>query len=199
MNPGTIALTARHESWPLAQVFTISRGSKSSAEVVVVTLTQDGVSGHGECVPYPRYNETVPQVLAALDAARHTIEKGVTFSDIAGMPLPYAARNALDCALWDLTCKRENIPAWQRAGLATPVPLTTAYTISLAEPTEMAAAAVAAQRPLLKLKLGRVGDEQRLRAIRDAVPDARLIVDANEGWSSEVAARPTAHLQGDGS
>jgi L-alanine-DL-glutamate epimerase-like enolase superfamily enzyme len=181
-----MTLGVSHESWPLAHVFTISRGSKTHADVVVVTLSRDGITGRGECVPYPRYNETVPHVLAALDAARPQIEQQISLPGIAALPLPYAARNALDCALWDWTCKRDNTPAWQRAGLADPTPLTTAYTISLDEPAAMAAAAKAAQRPLLKLKLGRPGDETRLHAIRAAVPDARLIVDANEGWSPDI-------------
>lgn len=176
-------MTARHESWPLDQPFTISRGSKTHADVVVVTLERDGVTGQGECVPYPRYSETVPQVLDALAAFD---ARSLSFAAVAGATLPHAARNALDCALWDWTCKRENTPAWQRAGLAPPAPLTTAYTISLGEPEEMARAAAGANRPLLKLKLGRAGDENRLQAIRAAVPDTRLIVDANEGWSADV-------------
>ncbi len=176
-------MTARHESWPLAQPFTISRGSKINADVVVVTIVKDGITGHGECVPYPRYNETVPQVLEALAAFD---AQALSFETIAQAALPHAARNALDCALWDWTCKRDDTPAWQRAGLAPPGPVTTAYTISLAAPGEMAQAAAAARRPLLKLKLGRPGDEQRLHAIRAAVPDTRLIVDANEGWSPDI-------------
>lgn len=181
-----MTLAATHESWPLAQVFTISRGSKTHADVVVVTLQSDGITGRGECVPYPRYNETVPKVLAALEAVRPRVAPGFSFADIAALPLPHAARNALDCALWDWTCKRDNIPAWQRAGLSEPTALTTAYTISLENPVSMAAAAAAANRPLLKLKLGRPDDEARLHAIRDAVPDARLVVDANEGWSAAI-------------
>jgi L-alanine-DL-glutamate epimerase-like enolase superfamily enzyme len=137
-------------------------------------------------VPYPRYEETVPQVLAALEAQRAMIEVGLNTADVQPLPLPYAARNALDCALWDLRAKSTGRPAWQLAGLAAPQPLTTAYTISLDEPAAMAKAAAAAGRPLLKLKLGRVGDEARLSAIRAAVPDARLIVDANEGWSEDI-------------
>jgi len=181
-----MTLGATHESWPLAQVFTISRGSKTHADVVVVTLEKDGITGRGECVPYPRYNETVPQVLAALQALAPRVAQGFGVNDIATLPLPHAARNALDCALWDWTCKRDNTPAWQRAGLVAPEPLTTAYTISLDEPAAMAAAAKAAQRPLLKLKLGRPGDQARLETVRAAVPGARLIVDANEGWSADI-------------
>lgn len=167
------------ESWPIAGTFTIARGSKTAADVVVVKLQQNGFTGWGECVPYARYNETVPQVLAALNAI------DINSFDIT--TLPHAARNALDCALWDLRCKETNISAFETAGLPTPKALTTAYTLSLDTPEAMAAAAKAATgRDLLKLKLGREGDEQRLAAIRAAIPHARLIVDANEGWGPAI-------------
>ena len=180
-------LTTTHESWPIAGTFTIARGSKTAADVVVVNLTRNGKTGHGECVPYARYNETVPQVLAALQAAREAIENLCFPEHIASLPLPYAARNALDCALWDLRCKEQDIAAWTLAGLPEPKPLTTAYTLSLDTPEAMAAAAKAATgRTLLKLKLGRPGDVDRLAAIRAAVPKARLIVDANEGWLPDI-------------
>jgi L-Ala-D/L-Glu epimerase len=183
-------LTVAHESWPIAGSFTISRGSKTEANVVVVTLTEDGVTGRGECVPYPRYDETVPQVIEALEAARGAIEGGLARTEIARHVAPKAARNALDCALWDLEAKRARRPVWQLAGLAEPKPVITAYTLSLDTPDAMAkAAAAAADRPLLKLKLGREGDEERVAAIRAAAPKARLIVDANEGWSGAVLPR----------
>jgi L-Ala-D/L-Glu epimerase len=201
------------ESWPIAGTFTIARGSKIAADVVVVKFQRNGFTGHGECVPYARYNETVPQVLAALQASRQDIERFVlsrhpreggdpdfqhTHSEkvwipaFAGMTdvfgkLPYAARNAFDCALWDLHCKESNTSAFEKAGIINPIALTTAYTLSLDTPEAMAAAAKAATgRNLLKLKLGREGDEQRLAAIRAAVPTARLIVDANEGWGPTI-------------
>ena len=178
-----LLLATTHESWPIAGTFTIARGSKTAADVVVVTLTRNGKTGHGECVPYARYNESVPQVVAALQAAREAIEKLSFHEDIASLPLPYAARNALDCALWDLRCKEQGVAAWALAGLTEPQSLTTAFTLSLDTPEAMAAAARAATgRTLLKLKLGRTGDVDRLAAIRAAVPKARLIVDANEGW-----------------
>ncbi len=182
-----------HESWPIAGSFTISRGSKTAADVVVVTLTENGVTGRGECVPYPRYEETVPQVLAALEAAKGAIENGLGRADIARHVAPKAARNALDCALWDLEAKRAGKPVWQLAGIAEPKPVVTAYTLSLDTPEAMAkAAANAADRPLLKLKLGREGDEERIDAIRRAAPKSRLIVDANEGWSEAVLPRMLA-------
>lgn len=181
------------ESWPIAGSFTISRGSKTVADVVVVTLEQDGHIGRGECVPYPRYEETVPGVLAALEAARARIEAGVARADVAALLGPHAARNALDCALWDLEAKRSGRPVWQLAGVAEPEAKVTAYTLSLDTPQAMGeAAARAAARPLLKLKLGRDGDVERLKRIRQAAPQSRLIVDANEGWSPDNLARMLA-------
>jgi L-Ala-D/L-Glu epimerase len=175
------------ESWPIAGTFTIARGSKTAANVVVVTLTENGISGRGEAVPYPRYDETVPQVLAALEQARPEIEAG-HWPD-----MPKAAQNAVDCAIWDLKAKQQQKPAWALANLAKPTPVITAFTLSLDTPEAMAnAAAAAAGRPLLKLKLGREGDVERLKAIRARVPAARLIVDANEGWAADNLAEMLA-------
>jgi L-Ala-D/L-Glu epimerase len=183
-------LTVAHESWPIAGSFTISRGSKTAADVVVVTLEDDGVIGRGECVPYPRYEETVPQVIEALEGEREFIESGMPQDQISRYIGPKAAQNALDCAMWDLKAKRSGKPVWQLAGLDEPKPVITAYTLSLDTPETMAkAAAAAADRPLLKLKLGREGDQERLEAIRAAAPKARLIVDANEGWNEAILPR----------
>jgi L-Ala-D/L-Glu epimerase len=180
-----IRLEVARESWPIAGSFTISRGSKTIADAVTVTLRDGPYVGRGECVPYPRYDETVPQVAAALEDARAAIERGCSRADVPGLLAPHAARNALDCALWDLEAKRSGRPVWQLAGLAEPKPLVTAYTLGLDSPTAMAeAAAKASARPLLKLKLGRDGDGERLRRIRRAAPRSRLIVDANEGWTA---------------
>lgn len=181
-------LTVTHESWPIAGKFTISRGSKTSAEVVVVTLEEDGAVGRGECVPYARYGETLEGVMAALEAARPRIEAGLERDAVAGVLEPKAARNALDCALWDLEAKRSGKPVWTLLGMSEPQPLITAYTLSLDTAEAMRAAAQkAAHRPLLKVKLGR-GEEdiERLRAIRAGAPASRLIVDANEGWKPEA-------------
>ncbi len=180
-------LTLKHESWPIAGSFTISRGSKTSAEVVVVTLEEDGAVGRGECVPYGRYGETVEGVLAALEAARPRIEAGLERDDIPDALEPRAARNALDCALWDLTAKQAGKAVWELLGMAEPRPLVTAYTLSLDSAEAMRKAAEkSAHRPLLKVKLGRgEGDIERLRAIRAGAPMSRLIVDANEGWKPE--------------
>ncbi len=175
----------RQESWPIAGTFTISRGSKTQADVVVVTLKRNGHQGWGEAVPYPRYGETVTDTVAALQVQTSAIAKLASRDEIAKLALPFAARNALDCALWDLECKESNTPAWARAGLPPPKAVTTAFTISLDTPDAMAKAAqAAAQRPLLKVKLGRDGDRERLQAVREAAPLARLIIDANEGWNA---------------
>ena len=169
------------ESWPIAGSFTIARGSKTKADVVVVSLTENGFTGRGEAVPYGRYNETVPQCVAALE------QMGDTIGSVNKLSLPKAAQNALDCAMWDLEAKSKGKPAWQLANLNQPIATITAYTLSLDTPEAMAkAAAGAAHYPLLKLKLGRAGDVERLAAIRSAVPKARLIVDANEGWLPEI-------------
>ena len=177
-------LTIAHESWPIAGSFTISRGSKTTAEVVVVTLQKDGLSGRGECVPYSHYGETVAGVRAALEARRADIERGFSHEDVPALLKPKAACNALDCALWDLEAKEAGKRAWQLLDLPAPRPLITAFTLSLDTLANMtAAAAAAAGHPLLKLKLGAENDAERLKAIRRAAPQSRLIVDANEGWS----------------
>jgi L-Ala-D/L-Glu epimerase len=179
-------LEVAHETWPIAGRFTISRGSKTTADVVVVRVSEDDASGRGECVPYPRYGETIAGVVGALEGARDAIENGLSREEIASLIIPRAARNALDCALWDLDAKKRGIPVWQLAGLDPPSPLVTAFTLSLDEPEAMAAAAAkSAHRPLLKLKLGGERDAERLAAVREAAPESRLIVDANEGWDPD--------------
>ena len=176
--------TVAAEVWPLAGAFTISRGSKTEAKVVIVMLEDGGAIGRGECVPYARYGETVESVTEALEGARPRIEAGIGRDAVAEVLSPMAARNALDCALWDLEAKKAGVPAWRLAGVEAPGDLITAYTISLGEPDAMAeATARERHRPLLKLKLGRPGDRQRLEAVRKVAPDSRIIVDANEGWS----------------
>jgi L-Ala-D/L-Glu epimerase len=175
----------RQESWPIAGTFTISRGSKTQADVIVVTLQRNGHKGWGEAVPYPRYGETVAQTVSALQAQTSIITCLASRDEIAKLDLPFAARNALDCALWDLECKESGSSAWQLASLPKPQAVTTAFTIGLDTPVAMAkAAAAAAQRPLIKVKLGREGDAERLAAVRKAAPRARLIIDANEGWNA---------------
>ena len=189
MNP-PLNLTLTVERWPILGSFAISRGAKTEAAVVVAELSDGSVRGRGECVPYARYGETIEGVIAALDAMRPQIERGLDRAGLQGAMPAGAARNALDCALWDLAAKRAGRPAYALAGLPAPGPVTTAYTISLAEPAVMAQAAErAAHRALLKIKLGADGDPARIRAVRAAAPKATLIVDANEGWNdSNLAA-----------
>lgn len=180
-------LTVSIDRFPIAGKFTIARGSRTEAVVVTATITEDGAVGHGECVPYPRYGETVEGVAAAIEALRPQIEAGLSREALQGLMPAGAARNALDCALWDLDAKRSGIRAHVTAGLTRWPPVTTAYTISLDTPEAMAEAATkAGNRPILKVKFGTPeGDIERIRAVRRAVPQATLIADANEGWTEE--------------
>ncbi|BAL96017.1 N-acetyl-D-Glu racemase DgcA [Rubrivivax gelatinosus] len=172
------------ERWPIAGGFTISRGTKTEAVVVVASVTQGGVTGQGECVPYARYGETVEGVAELMRAQSAWLAAGGRRADLAAAMPAGAARNALDAALWALEARRAGRPVWAQAGLPEPQPTVTAYTLSLGDPGTMAAAAArAAERPLLKVKLGGDGDEERIRAVRAAAPGATLIVDANEAWS----------------
>ncbi len=179
----TRRLAVEVERFPLANDFIISRGAKTEAIVVIATITADGVSGRGECVPYARYGESVASVVAQIDVVRSAIETGATRTQLQDLLPAGAARNALDCALWDLDAKRLAVPAFRSAGLLTPGPVTTAFTLSLGTPEDMAAAAATRTWPLLKLKLAGAGDDARLAAVRAAAPSATLIVDANEAWS----------------
>lgn len=178
-------LSIKVERWPLKARFAISRGAKTQAAVVVATITDGQASGRGECVPYARYGETVPGVLATIAALTPRIRAGLLRSELQTVLPAGAARNALDCALWDLAAKRSGRRAYELANLPAPEPVTTAYTISLDTPEAMAAAAAKTELPLLKLKLGAPGDPERLAAVRAAAPRAALIVDANEGWRAD--------------
>ena len=190
-HPPTLRVTT--ERWPLAGAFTISRGSKTEAEVVVAEVSDGVYRGRGECVPYGRYGETAEGVSAAIAAMAPQIARGLDRAELQTVLPPGAARNALDCALWDLAAKRAGRPVHELAGVAPPAACVTAYTISLALPNVMAeAAAKAAERLLLKVKLGQPGDPARIRAVRAAAPRAELIVDANEGWSAENLAENLA-------
>ena len=187
VNPPRLSLTARIERWPIAGAFTISRGAKTESVVVVAELSDGRHIGRGECVPYPRYGESPASVLHTIEDLRGRIADGLDRAALQAALPAGAARNALDCAFWDFAAKREGKPVWQIAGLAPPRPLITAYTISLAAPETMAAAAKeAAGRPLLKIKLGGDGDPARLSAIRAAAPKAQLIADANESWNAKT-------------
>jgi len=183
-------LTVRTERWPIAGAFTISRGAKTEAEVVVAEVSDGSHTGRGECVPYARYRETIAGVTAALEAMRASLARGLTRQALQQAMPAGAARNALDCALWDLEAKASGKPAYELAGMPEPCPLVTAYTISLGSSETMAEATrKAAARKLLKVKLGGEGDPERIRAVRTAAPGAELIVDANEAWRGDNLAR----------
>ncbi|MCY3739003.1 MAG: dipeptide epimerase [Gemmatimonadaceae bacterium] len=191
-------LTVVSETWPMAGTFTISRGSRTHVEVVLVELRDGPSVGRGECVPYPRYGESVDGVMEQLRGAAAGIEGGWTRSELAREVPPGAARNALDCALWDLEAGRRGTTVHELAGRPAPGPLTTAYTLSLGAPEAMGAAATAeSRRPLLKLKLaGDGGDVDRVRAVREGAPESRLIVDANEGCTADGLPSLMDHLAG---
>jgi L-Ala-D/L-Glu epimerase len=186
----SLTLTLTAERWPIAGSFGISRGSKTEATVVVAELSDGKVRGRGECVPYARYGESIESVMTQIDAMRPQLDAGLDRGALQTAMPSGAARNALDCAFWDLESKRRGRPVHEVADLPAPRALTTAYTISLAAPAVMAKAAeAAASRELLKVKLGAEGDTARIAAVRAAAPNAILIVDANEGWNeSNLAA-----------
>lgn len=178
------ALQAQIERFPIAGSFTISRGAKTEAVTVVAEVSRDGLTGRGECVPYPRYGETPEATLAAIEAMQDAIRDGLDRQALQAAMKPGAARNALDCAFIDLEAKTAGLRAWSLLGRPSPGERTTAFTISLGTPEEMAAAtAKAAHRPLLKIKLGGDGDGARIAAVREAAPGCELIVDANEAWT----------------
>ena len=178
-------VSIQQESWPLRGVFRISRGAYTEIPLVVVEIREGMAVGRGECRPYPRYGETAQGVAAGIKTLVPALEAGMEREELNAMLAPGAVRNAIDCALWDLASKRSGLPAWQLAGLLPPQPLSTAYTLSVDTPANLAQAArIEANRPLLKLKLDGAGDLDRVAAVRANAPDARLIVDANEAWTS---------------
>ena len=180
----SLLLAARIERWPIAGAFTISRGAKTEAIAVVAEVSQGGHIGRGECVPYARYGETPEATLAALLSMREALGKGPGRQALQAALPAGAARNALDCALIDLEARTSGRRAWEVLGRSAPHACTTAFTISLGTPDAMAAAtARAANRPLLKIKLGGDGDGERIAAVRKEAPESELIVDANEAWT----------------
>jgi L-Ala-D/L-Glu epimerase len=174
------------ERYPIAGQFTIARGSKTEAAVVVVTLSEGDVHGRGECVPYSRYGESLESVTAQIEKIRSSIENGITRAELLNLMPRGAARNAVDCALWDFESKKLKTRAYLLAGLNELKPVSTAYTISLGSVETMKLAAQkASHRPILKIKLGAPeGDIERIFAIREAAPNSVLIADANEGWTT---------------
>ena len=180
-----------HDVFKLAQVFTISRGSRTQADVLTVTIRDELHAGVGECVPYARYNETLDTVISEITR----LPADVTREALQELLPAGAARNAVDCALWDLAAKRSGKRIWDILGMPVPLPELTAYTLSLDTPEKMEQQARAnAHRPLLKIKLGTPDDMVRLEAVRRGASDARIIVDANEGWTAEVYADLAPHL-----
>ncbi|MEE2775554.1 MAG: N-acetyl-D-Glu racemase DgcA [Acidobacteriota bacterium] len=172
------------ETWPVAGVFRISRGEVTSSTVLTVELTDGDWTGRGEASPEGHFGESMQNSMNQLDALRPRLEANLDHEELQSLLPACAARNALDCALWDLEAKKNDQPAWRLAGLDGIEETTTAFTISLDEPEAMAAqAATVADRPLLKVKLGTSEDGPRISAVRAAAPQARLIVDGNEGWS----------------
>ena len=176
----SMKIDVSQDSFPLKSAFRISRGSKTTADVVTVKLTRNGVQGWGECVPYPRYGETVESVTEQLQS----VPPHITPADLIETLPAGAARNALDCAIWDVKAKETNRRVWQLANLPKPKPVQTAFTLSLDTVENMTRAATQnAHRPILKLKVGTPDDLDRLVAVRNAAPDAKLVIDANEGWT----------------
>lgn len=183
-------LTAKIERWPVAGAFTIARGAKTHVDVVVAEIADGAHTGRGEGTAIYYHGETAESVLAEILGQADAVAAGLPREELQTCLPRGAARNALDCALWDLEAKRTGVPVWQLAGLPAPAPLVTAFTISLADPAKMEADARASARlPLLKLKLAGEGDEARVAAVRRGAPAARLIVDANEAWTGrDIAA-----------
>ena len=176
-------IQAKIEIFPLAQVFRISRGARTQAEVVTVIYEKDGIIGRGECVPYARYNETSESVTKQIEDLPDNIDKETLQETLP----PGAARNAVDCALWDFECKKLDQRIWETANIQKPEKNITAYTLSLDEPENMFKQAKKnSNRPLLKIKLGTANDMPRLEAVRKGAPNSEIIVDANEGWNAEV-------------
>jgi L-alanine-DL-glutamate epimerase-like enolase superfamily enzyme len=176
-------IQAKIEIFPLAQVFRISRGARTQAEVVTVIYEKDGIIGRGECVPYARYDETLESVTKQIEDLPDNIDKETLQETLP----PGAARNAVDCALWDFECKKLDQRIWEIANIQKPEKNITAYTLSLDEPENMFKQAEKnSNRPLLKIKLGTPNDMPRLEAVRKGAPNSEIIVDANEGWDAEV-------------
>ncbi len=186
-----VQVSVTPDTFRLAQVFTISRGSRTKAKVLTVRIREGAHQGWGECVPYARYDETLDSVTAEIEGLPEEFSR----AELQHLLPAGAARNAVDCALWDLEAKRAGKRAWEIAGLPAPGPEITAYTLSLDTPEAMQAQAMRhAHRPLLKIKLGTPDDMLRLEAVRTGAPKSRIIVDANEGWSAAVYTDLAPHL-----
>jgi L-alanine-DL-glutamate epimerase-like enolase superfamily enzyme len=190
-------LTARIETWPVAGSFNIARGAKTHVDVVMVEIIEGQYRGRGEGTPIYYHGESAASVLAQALGAADAIAAGIARDELLAHMPRGAARNGIDCALWDLEAKRTGCPVWQLAGLPPPRPLQSAFTISLNDPAAMEADArkAAPVYPLLKLKLAGERDIERVAAVRRGAPGARLIVDANESWTGhDVVAEAAALL-----
>ncbi len=180
----SLSLMVQEDVFPIAGVFAISRGTRTEVRVVTVELSDGTHSGRGECVPYARYGESVESVTQLIRSVESDLAEGMTHADLQNRLPSGAARNALDCAFWDLEAKRNGKRAWELAVVPAPESVTTAYTLSLATPNEMWEQAKRnSQRPLLKVKLGADGDLERIEAVRRGAPNSTIIIDANEGWT----------------
>lgn len=182
----TTAVTVEHVRYPLAGTFTIARGSRTVADTLKVTVHRDGVSGQAECVPYARYGESLEAVRSQIEGVRDALANGLDQTGLQAALPPGAARNAVDCALWDLHAKRTGRRVWDLLALPAPGPVRSVFTLSLDTPERMAASAQThADKPALKLKLTGDGDLERVAAVREHAPIAEIIVDANEAWRPE--------------
>ena len=181
------SLNIHTEAWPLAGAFRISRGTRRVSDVLMVEVNDGNYVGRGECFPYARYGEDIDSVQKQLNSVRSEIEHGLDRQALLNVLAPGAARNAVDCALWDLEAKRAGVRVWDLADLPAPEPVTTVYTLGVDEPAIMGERAREnSDRPRLKLKMtGDGADLERVRNIHKNAPNARLVVDANEGWSIE--------------
>jgi len=180
-------LRARTHLWPMRGTFRISRGARTETPTIGAEIEEAGKVGKAECVPYPHYGESNDSVMAEIETVRSAIECGMPRAELQDALPAGAARNALDCALWDLEAKLSGKRAWELAGIDPPLPVVSAMTLSLDSPENMAEAARAsAHLPLLKLKVIGGGDLERVTAVRSGAPESRLIVDANEGWQPEM-------------
>ncbi|MGB5722020.1 MAG: N-acetyl-D-Glu racemase DgcA [Woeseiaceae bacterium] len=193
-----IQLTVAREEWPLARPFIIARGPQKVTSVIVVTLTDGALRGRGECEPQDHYGESAESVVAQIEAIRSSLQSGITRATLQTLLPAGAARNAIDCALWDLEAKRRSMSVWELAGLSRPESVLTNFTISLDTPAAMQTQAKEYRDwPVLKLKLG--GDAEdllRVRAVHEALPATRLTIDANESWSLEQLEAMAPQLAG---
>ena len=184
MAPHPQRLTVTRRSWPLARPFTTAYGVTTTVDVVVAEISDGDSRGRAEGVPVARYGESIDSVVAAVNAMKGAVVAGLNRETLQAALPPGAARNALDCALWDIDAKRAYRGVSELAGFGSMTPVMTAFTLALDTPANMADLAAANRaRPLLKLKLGGADDAERVQAVRSAVPASRLIVDANESWT----------------